>query len=236
VAEGGGDLMLEYFRNLAPPSLTLGDFIFNVFVACLCGLVHIAFYRAAYRGPGYCVSFLNALVLLSMITAVVIMVIGDSLARAFGLVGAMSIIRFRTAVKEVLDIVHIFLALAIGMTAGVGLHSAALVGTVLLGVIYYLLVHFNVISSKREQYVVQFTYRPLDGMTNGQEPPYLGELRKHCRHSKLVNARSVGDDDEMEISFYVKPKRDTGVAELLRELKSVGGIRSVMVFSDEEQF
>jgi uncharacterized membrane protein YhiD involved in acid resistance len=228
--------MLQIFQNLAPPPITMGDFISNLVVACLCSLIHVAFYRAAYRGPGYSVSFLNSLVLLSIITALVIMVIGDSLARAFGLVGAMSIIRFRTAVKEVLDIVHIFLALAIGMTAGVGLHSAAFMATVLLGTIYYLLVHLNVISPNREQYVVQFTYRPLDGEADGQEPPYLGGFRKHCRRSKLVNVKSVGDDDEMEISYYVVPRRDTRVVDLLRELKSVHGVRSVVVFSDEEEF
>jgi len=228
--------MMQFFQNLGPLPITIGDFISNFVVACLCRLIHIGFYRLAYRGPGYSVSFLNSLVLLSIITALVIMVIGDSLARAFGLVGAMSIIRFRTAVKEVLDIVHIFLALAIGMTAGVALQSAAFTGTILLGTIYYLLVHFNVISPDREQYVVQFTYRPHDGEADGQEPPYLGGFRKHCRRSKLVNVKSVGEDDEMEISYYVVPRGGARVADLLRELKSVRGVRSVVVFSDEEQF
>jgi uncharacterized membrane protein YhiD involved in acid resistance len=228
--------MLQFFQGAPVASLTLGDFVLNIIVACMCGLMQIAFYRAAYRGPGYSASFLNSLVLLAMITAVVIMVIGDSLARAFGLVGAMSIIRFRTAVKEVMDIVHIFLALAIGMTAGVGLLGAAFVGTIVLGTIYYLLVRFNVISSAREQYVVQFTYRPAYGETNGQEPPYLSKLRKHCRQSSLMNVKSVGEEDEMEIAYYIKPKGDVGVAELLRELKSVSGVRSVVAFNDEEQF
>lgn len=228
--------MLQYFEGLTVSPLTLGDFVANVIVASLCGLIHIAFYRAAYRGPGYSASFLNSLVLLAMITAVVIMVIGDSLARAFGLVGAMSIIRFRTAVKEVMDIVHIFLALAIGMTAGVGLSAAAFTGTIILGSGYYLLVNFNVLSSPRKQFIVQFTYQPLHGDLNGKEPPYLAALLAYSRQNSLMNVRSVGENGELEVSYYVKPKNDAGAAELLRELKSVSGVRSVVLFHDEEQF
>lgn len=228
--------MLQYFQGLPAAPLTLGDFVTNVLVACLCGLVHITFYRAAYRGPGYSASFLNSLVLLAMITAVVIMVIGDSLARAFGLVGAMSIIRFRTAVKEVMDIVHIFLALAIGMTAGVGLAAAAVMGTIVLGGIYLMLVRFNVLSSPRRQFIVQFTYQPQYGEQNGQEPPYLRVIRENSRQNALMNARSAGEAEEMEISYYIKPKNDDGVTGLLQALRSVRGIRSVTVFHDEEQF
>ncbi len=228
--------MLQYFQGIAPSALTLGDFVLNLTVASLCGLLHIAFYRFAYRGPGYSVSFLNSLVLLAVITALVIMVIGDSLARAFGLVGAMSIIRFRTAVKEVMDIVHIFLALAIGMTAGVGMHGAAFLGTLMLGTLYVALVRNNVVASSHEQYVIQFAYDAPPGETNGHELPYLSSLRKYCRYTKLVNVKSAGDDDVVEMSYHIKPKHKDGVSDLVQELKRIAGVRSVVVFSDEEQF
>ena len=76
---------------------------------------------------------MSSLVTLAMITAVVIMAIGNNLARAFGLVGAMSIIRFRTAVKDTQDLVFIFLALAMGSAAGVGFHRLAVVATLVVG-------------------------------------------------------------------------------------------------------
>jgi len=228
--------MVSYFQGLVSAPLTIGDFILNVAVACICGILHISFYRAVYRGPGYSVSFLNSLVLLSMITAVVIMVIGDSLARAFGLVGAMSIIRFRTAVKEVLDIVHIFLALAIGMTAGAGLHAAAVAGVVTVGLIAALLTRLNVTGSPRDQYVVNFAYQTPDWEVNGQEPAYLAGLRAHCRKAKLVNVRSGEGEEEVEVSYYVQPKQRNSIDGLLKELRALDGVRSVAVFSDEEQF
>jgi len=96
------------------------EIITNITVALVCGLFISWLYRHTYKGPGYSITFVNSMVFLAMITAVVILVIGNNLARAFGLVGAMSIIRFRTAVKETQDIVYIFFALSVGMAAGVG--------------------------------------------------------------------------------------------------------------------
>lgn len=228
--------MIQYFQNITSSSLTLNDFLFNIFVALICGLIHIAFYKKAYRGPGYSVGFLNSLVLLTMITALVIMVIGDSLARAFGLVGAMSIIRFRTAVKEVTDIVNIFFALAVGMAAGAGLYSAALIGTIILGFIYLSLVKFNIISSNHEQFVVQFSYLQKPSETNGKEPPYLSKLTNYCKSNTLINVKTLSNINELEISYYVKPKNKNGIVQLIRELKSIEGINSVTAFSNEEQF
>ena len=98
--------------NLFP--ITATDIVLNIAVALMCGLAIAWLYRNTYRGPGYSIAFVNSIVYLTMITAVVILAIGSNLARAFGLVGAMSIIRFRTAVKETQDIVYIFFSLAVG--------------------------------------------------------------------------------------------------------------------------
>jgi uncharacterized membrane protein YhiD involved in acid resistance len=225
--------MLQYFQNAVSLGVSFSDFIINIVVACACGVLHVIFYRAAYRGPGYSVSFLNSLVMLSMITAIVIMVIGDSLARAFGLVGAMSIIRFRTAVKDTMDIVQIFFALAIGMAAGVGMHSVVLGGTIFVGLMMLALMRLNVVPSEREQYLLQFNYTLHQ---NGAEPQYIHSIAKHCKHSKLVNVKTLNHDDGIELSYYVHPKKKDGVAELLSELRNTDGINTVSVFSDDERF
>lgn len=78
-----------------------------------------------------------------MITAIVIMVIGNKLARALGVVGAMSIIRFRTAVKDAADIMFIFFALSIGLAAGVKLYSIAFFGTLFVGGVYHVITKFS---------------------------------------------------------------------------------------------
>ena len=127
--------MLQGFQNILITSITAEELLGNLFMALICGFTISLVYRSIYNGPNYSAKFVQSMVVLSMITALVIMVIGNNLARAFGLVGAMSIIRFRTAVKDTHDIVFIFFSLAVGMAAGVGLKVLAFFGTMFIGVI-----------------------------------------------------------------------------------------------------
>ncbi|HNE30296.1 MAG TPA: DUF4956 domain-containing protein [Saprospiraceae bacterium] len=137
--------MLEEYQNLAVFPTSSADVLANLLVALCCGLVLSVVYRLTYRGPSYSVTFVNSLVLLSIISAIVIMVVGNNIARAFGLVGAMSIIRFRTAIRDTMDLVFIFLALALGMACGVGLNIVALCGALVAGLVVIVLTftHFG---------------------------------------------------------------------------------------------
>ncbi|MCD4664693.1 MAG: DUF4956 domain-containing protein, partial [Bacteroidales bacterium] len=130
--------MFNELQNINLFPTTGSTIIINILIALLCGLFIAWLYRKTYKGPGYSIGFLNSIVLLAMITSVVIMVIGNNLARAFGLVGTMSIIRFRTAIKDTQDIVYIFFGLAVGMAAGVGYYKIAIIGTLFIGFILYL--------------------------------------------------------------------------------------------------
>ncbi|NUO82450.1 DUF4956 domain-containing protein [candidate division KSB1 bacterium] len=224
---------MQDFLNATLTPITLEEVVINLVIAFLCGLVNAGFYRLIYRGPGYSVSFLNALVALTMITALVIIVIGDNLARAFGLVGAMSIIRFRTAVKEAMDITYIFFALAVGMAAGVGLHTVALAGALVIGLVLLLLTKVNVITPSPKAFLLQFTYAPNG---EGPETPYLAEINKRTKSNKLVNVRAVGESETLELSYYIDPKSKNDHVELLRELKRLNGIGQVNLYFDEEQF
>jgi len=100
--------MLQGFQKNLFTSIAIEQFIGNLVMALICGFIISIIYRWTYRGPHYSTSYVHSMVILAMVTALVIMVIGNNLARAFGLVGAMSIIRFRTAVKDTQDIVNYF--------------------------------------------------------------------------------------------------------------------------------
>ena len=175
--------MLNEFQNIFNFSVSLSDVIVSLSVAFICGMLIGLFYKLTYRGSGYTNSFLNSLILLVMIKSVVIMVIGNNLARAFGLVGAMSIIRFRTAVKEPLDIIFIFFSLAIGMAAGVGLYSIAIGGTIFIGLILLILTKTSIITTSKEEFLLQFFYV---GDGDGNESPYLDTIQKYCKSYKIV--------------------------------------------------
>ena len=90
----------------------------NMALALALGLLASVVYRATHKGLSYSQSFTLTIVFVTLVVAVIMMVIGSSLARAFALVGALSIIRFRTVVKDTKDTAYVFYGLALGMAAG----------------------------------------------------------------------------------------------------------------------
>ena len=217
--------------NLFPTSGL--DIVANVGVALLCGLAVGWLYRRTYRGPGYSIAFVNSLIFLSMITAVMILAIGSNLARAFGLVGAMSIIRFRTAVKDTQDIVYIFFVLAIGMAAGGGYHKIAIIGTLAVGLVMYVFARSSAFAPRREEYLLQFSYSG-NGDVN---PEYMNVLREFCRRHQVINTRSIGGDNEaLELSYYVRLRERERDGEFVRALRGARGVDRVSLYFDEEEF
>jgi hypothetical protein len=208
---------LDIFR----PSIF--EFGANLFIALFCGTLISLVYRFIRRKAAIPPAFPNALVLLCLITAIITLVIGNNLARAFGLVGTMSIIRFRTAVRDVEDIVFIFFSLAMGMAAGVGLNSVALIGTVLICVVILLLHAFSDAERKPEPLgYLRVTHDPE------VQPRLQALLRKHCRRVKLLNTQSPGDGQTTESFFQLllrRPKQQEAFLKAVRELERVGQVQ-----------
>ncbi len=224
---------MQDIQSLFTFSITATDVVANVFVAMLCGLLIASLYKYTYKGLNYSSSFNISLVMLTMITAIVIMVIGNNLARAFGMVGAMSIIRFRTAVKDASDIMFIFFSLAIGLAAGVKLYAIAFMGTLMVGGVYLMLNQFRFFLSGKREFLMHIT-------TDAQSVPdnAFGKLMKrYCRNSKLVNIQTIGDEESeqtMEYSFYVNLKKEERGKELVTRLRQVKGVTHVNLFFDED--
>src|SRR3989338_10365740 len=115
------------FISYSAPQVAL-----NVFFAFVLSSLVVLVYQITHRGYSYSKNFVTSLILISLISTLVMMVIGNSLARAFALLGTFSIIRFRTAVKDSRDISFIFLSLVIGMAVGTNNYTIAIVGTILI--------------------------------------------------------------------------------------------------------
>ncbi|MFN3404804.1 MAG: DUF4956 domain-containing protein [Cytophagaceae bacterium] len=224
--------MNEELKDIFFYALTIKDVIGRLIISLVCGLIIAGFYRITYKGLSYSSSFVNAIILLTMITTVVIMVIGNNLAAAFGLVGAMSIIRFRTAVKDIQDIMFIFFALAIGLACGVDFTSVAIIGTLIIGAVYWVIVHFNWAAPRRRDFLLQL-------ITVGKEDDnnlLNSVLSKYCSRYKVVNVKAVGEEsnDMLEVSYYIKMKNEDNGQKFIREVKEVNNIRHANLFFDEE--
>jgi uncharacterized membrane protein YhiD involved in acid resistance len=222
--------MLQELEQIAGFSLSAEQMTISLLIALLCGVLVAAFYRASYRGRLYSPSFAHALVLLSMITTMVIMVIGSNLARAFGLVGAMAIIRFRTAVKDTQEIIFIFFALAAGMAAGAGLALVALAGTVAVGLTAVSMSRLPLVTKGRSEFLLTFLY---SGAAD-TEGAYLGAMKKHCRGTRLLNMRSLDAENAVELSFHVRLRDGRKASELLQDLRAIESVQQLNLYFDEE--
>ena len=105
----------------------------------LMGLVIYFTYLKSFRGVVYSQPFNASLVLLCMITALLIVTISSNVVLALGMVGALSIVRFRTAIKDPLDIVFLFWSLSTGMIVGARLYAVAVVATIIIALVFFLM-------------------------------------------------------------------------------------------------
>ena len=222
--------MLNDVQSILNTNVNVIDVLFNIGIAFACGLIISFVYRIVYTGPNYSPSFVNSMVLLAMITSIVIAVIGNSIARAFGLVGAMSIIRFRTAVRDTLDIVFIFLSLTIGMAAGVGLKYVALLGTLLTSAVIVVLVKTSYASPNRKEVLLQFS--ALAEQTDS--PSYNSVIDKYCRKTKLINVKSNGGGHLVECFYHVTLHDKQKAAEFVSELHKIEGMSNINLFFDKD--
>ncbi len=224
--------MEQELESLFIFKLTPFEALVNLAVALFCGVLISLFYRWTYKGVSYSSNFVISIIMLSMITALVIMVIGNNLARAFGLVGAMSIIRFRTAVKDTQDIMFIFFSLASGLACGAGMYIISITGTLFVGISAFLLTQLYSENPKKREFLLQLVIQDdvhLDDEAHGL-------FEKYCSKSKLINAKSMSDHrgDVMELSYYVKFRNNNWSSLLVRELKKLDGVHRVNLFYDEE--
>ncbi|MFT5088675.1 MAG: putative membrane protein YhiD involved in acid resistance [Candidatus Latescibacterota bacterium] len=223
---------LQGFQQFLTISLSPADIALRLAAAFVCGLLVSQFYSWITRRPAHAKTFTTSLIALSLITAIVIMVIGNNLARAFGLVGAMSIIRFRTAVKDVQDIVFIFFSLAVGMAAGVGMYALAFLSSGMVGSLLLILSRFGNYAQKKQEYMLLLSYEPSEGV----EVPYLPLLQRYCKRHQLINTKSDGDGEILELAFYVNLKNEENSEALVQELRTIDGIERVNLYFDEEYF
>lgn len=129
-------------------NMDLGTIIIYMIITLALTTVVFYVYKMTYSGVAYSNNFNISIVLTGMITAMIMMVIGNNLALSLGMVGALSIVRFRAAIKEPKDISFLFWSIAIGLSAGTGAIQIAIVGTIFIGVTIFI---YQIGPSKKHQ-------------------------------------------------------------------------------------
>lgn len=132
-------------------TLSTTEVIINFTVALILGLIVFISYRTAHTRVAYSARFNVSVLMLTMITTLVMSVIGNNIALSLGMVGALSIVRFRTAIKDPRDTAYIFWGIAIGICCGVADYAVAIIGTVF---IFVLLVVFGMVQDNQRYLLV----------------------------------------------------------------------------------
>ncbi len=131
------ELMEFTFLNKAA-SFSLPDIAVALMISFAIGLFIFLIYKKTYKGVMYSASFGISLIAMGLITSLVILAVSSNLITSLGMVGALSIVRFRTVVKDPLDLVYMFWAITSGIIVGAGLIALALMGSLAIGLILYL--------------------------------------------------------------------------------------------------
>ncbi len=206
-AFGDGFDMSEQFANLSVATI-----IMTLLTAALCGAIIYVVYRFFYRGVVYSDNFNILLLLTTVVTSFIIMTISANVVLSLGMVGALSIVRFRAAVKDPLDIGFLFWGIAAGITAGAQLYMVAIIGTVIISVIYILLTIFK---KQRKSYLLIVRYTADSEINvNG----ILGAIKY-----KLKNKTQSGSSIELTVEVKIK-NNDTSY---ISRFNAVEGVESV---------
>ena len=159
---------MENIQDLFKPAAIYSptQIIFNLLLSFLLGLLISLVYKKTHKGLSYSQSFMVTNVFVTVIVCMVIMIIGNNLARAFALVGALSIIRFRTVVKDTKDTAYIFWSLASGMATGTGSYFLAIMGNLILTLIAFTLYKTNFGSIVKSEFILQFRIKTGNNQTS----------------------------------------------------------------------
>ncbi len=204
------------------------DILLNLAVASVLGLFISTIYKRTHKGLSYSQSFMLTVVFVTVIVAMVMMVIGNNLARAFALVGALSIIRFRTVVKDTKDTAYIFLALGAGMAAGTSSYFLAITGAVVISTLAYVLHLINYGSLYKSEFLLRFRAR------QGTAEAYGAVLAGHAKSSNLLHVEPSGDGHQtVAMTFDIVLRDDSDPETLSRDVAALDGVDEITLIASK---
>jgi uncharacterized membrane protein YhiD involved in acid resistance len=200
------------------------DILLNLAISFMLCLVISFIYRRTHKGLSYSQSFVLTIVLVGIVVAMVMMVIGNNLARAFALVGALSIIRFRTVVKDTKDTAYVFFALAAGMAAGTSNYFLGVAGTAMISSVALLLHWTNYGSLYKSEFILSF--RATKNIRGGS-PSYSEIMGNFSKSSSLLHTEASGDGETSKLTFDVVMKKGVEPNDLTSAIAALEGISEV---------
>jgi len=188
-------------------------------------------YKITHKGTSYTQSYVHTLVLMGMVVSIIMLIVGSNIARAFSLVGALSIIRFRNAVKETRDVGFIFFAMAIGMATGTKFYLLAVIATVVISLVILIMDRFDWYSREAASQILKIE------LPNNLEFDTLFDdvFVKHTSVSDLISVDSVRSGMLTELIYSISPKKGINTQAFLADIKKLNGNNKVTLITGYNQ-
>lgn len=213
VSENGGMITLIYILLLS--------FVLSTMLAFV--------YQKTFRGLSYSRNYVQAIILISIVSAVVIQSVGDSLARGIGIMAAMAIIRFRTNLKDPRDTLFLFAGLASGIACGAYAFGVAIVGSLGFSAVALILYYSPLGPDNFFDGMLRFNMP-----SNDQESRKLEQLLKNnCKAFSLVTLREIEQGDRLDYAYHIKLRRGKTHEQFLHEMRTLQSISGVNLMLQE---
>lgn len=215
---------------------TVADFgvesiVLQLLLAFVLGQLLAWTYYYTHSGLSYSKSFVQSLVLITVVVAMVMSTISNSFIRAVGLMGALSVIRFRNMIKDTRDIAFIFCSLVVGMAAGAGRYDVAIIGTITLCAVAIYLQKTDFGTHRSHNGFLRFN---ITGHI-GPDHPAHKILERFCANFTLISAQDHDfGDPVVEYAYQLMIKNSSRNDEMLVELESVESISSISLTMQEQ--
>jgi hypothetical protein len=222
--------MAEDLLSTAATLLTYSyeEMIVNIVLAIALGFLIANTYKQTHKGLSYSQSFTHTILFVTVIVAIVMMVIGGSLARAFALVGALSIIRFRTVIKDTKDTSFVFAALAVGMACGTSNYFLAVIATLFIIGLSFLVHKINYGALYKSEFILRFRFSQ-----NVDSAAYLEKIEENSKRSNMLHIEPSGDGEHLSLTYDITLKEGNSAEDLTKAMGAVDGISEVVLIASK---
>lgn len=206
-------------------SFSITDSLIGMVSALLLGLFIYAVYKKTFNGVIYSHTFNISLMIMTMATSLVIMGISSNVLLSLGMVGALSIVRFRTPIKDPMDLVYLFWSIVTGILCGAGFVPLAVLGSIVIGAV--LLIFINKLTIENPYLLVV----KFDEEVAGKEIEHIltGQSKKFTLKSK-----SIMQNHEIEATYEVRVKENE--SNMVTDISKVNGVQSAIMLSYDGNF
>ncbi|MEN2767513.1 DUF4956 domain-containing protein [Ornithinibacillus xuwenensis] len=213
----------SFLENTA--SFSLVDSLLGLGIALLIGLFIYGIYKKTFNGVIYSHSFNISLIIMTLATALVIMGISQNVLLSLGMVGALSIVRFRTPIKDPMDLVYLFWSVIAGILSGAGFVLLAAIGSIFIGIVIVLFAN-KIKVENPYLLVIKFDESSVGGE--------IERILKEKTKKYALKSKSIIQGSELEVTYEVRVKEND--SEIVSDITKVHSVNSAVMLSYDGNF